>query len=354
MLKFKKDDKLKQSTKTEKDDKLKQSTKTKKDDKLKQSTKTKKDDKSKQPTKTKKDDKLKQPTKTKKNDKLKISFKKISLKIKNNNLITSPDKIVFNKVIIDPTKLYTFRNYITKNTKQKPLKIEKDAIIFANINNNGVKLTTLDKYLESQKNIKGGFYDRNVRLWHVNAPVNQQNIMNEYINNAAQRFDANQNLNEGDVPEPILGTIENRINGRPNVYFEITAVPNDRLVISIYNDPEYNNECLHITCLYNTPSYVHFTIYLNCINAPGIIPLHIYYMANPTPNSFMIELIQFVDIILNDMFMNGNMLPDDYWTPRWRNLDENTLEEISTYFIAIREVFVFAQNHYRRNRRNRR
>ena len=299
----------------------------------KTSSKTKKDDKPKQSSKTKKDDKPKQSSKTKKDDELKY-------KLKNITEITSPAKIKYNKVTIDPTKLHAFEKYklkdlqITKQIKRKPYKIfpeiEKNSIIFANVNNNGVELTTFDEYLKNQQNIKGGF-DRNLSTRHALPNQQQINNMNQYINNTANRFG---------FPAPIIATLD-RNGGHDNIYFEITAIMNDRLIIAIYADNTYANECMHITCLYNTQAYVHLTFFANC---NGGQRYHIYYMVNPDPNSFMDELIQFIDIARRDLF-GRSRIPPNFWTDRWLNLDANEFNNIEYYMIRMKSVL----EHYRDN-----
>ena len=274
-------------------------------------------------TKNKKTDKSEQSTKTKKNNKLKQSFKI--------QLFTSSDKIVFNKVIIDPTKLRTFEkyklNYITKSIKQikqKPFKIfpeiEKNSIIFANINNNGVELTTFDKYLESQKNIKEEKYNQNL------STRQQIDMMNQYINNTATRLA---------LDNPVIGNLQ-RDEGHYNIYFEITAIPNERLVIAIYKDVEFTNEYLNVTCLYDTPSsYIHFTIFPNYSHNAS--KFHIYYMVNPTPNSFMTELIQFVNIVRKNLF-GREKIPRHFWTDDWLTLDKNSYNDILHYLGKLNGV----------------
>jgi hypothetical protein len=75
--------------------------------------------------------------------------------------------------------------------------------------------------------------------------------MNQYINNTANRFGFHAS---------IIGHLD-RNDSHDNIYFEITAIINDRLIIAIYADDTYANECMHITCLYNVTNLCSFNIF---------------------------------------------------------------------------------------------
>jgi hypothetical protein len=53
-------------------------------------------------------------------------------------------------------------------------------------------------------------------------------------------------------------------------------------------------------------------------------------MVNPDPNSFMDELIQFIDIARRNLF-GRRRIPRNFWTDGWLNLDANEFNNIDYY-----------------------
>ena len=271
----------------------------------------------------------------KKTDDLKINSS-VS-KLISSTKVNSPNSISRNGVIVNPTKLHAFRKYslMGKTISSLPRhdnidnETESNSIIFADVNNNGVKLTTFYDFFKNKEikkdYITGGLEDRNLTLTHRRTTINQSNTLNDYINNVAERLGNDR-----------IYAILNR-NTHDNIYFEVTSRRNDRLVIAIYDDELYNNECMHITCIYNSRSYVHLTFFLDC---NGGRPYHIYYMANPHPNSFMDELIDFIHIVSRDLF-GTNIITENFWDNNWLGINARDFNNMDNYMQRIMHVLEF-------------
>ena len=156
-------------------------------------------------------------------------------------------------------------------------------------------------------------------------------LLNDYINNVAQRLGDNR----------IYGTL-NRGGAHDNIYFEVNARMNDRLIIAVYDDHLYANECMHITCLYNSHSYVHLTFFLDC---NGGHPYHIYYMANPNPDSFMDELIDFINIVRRDLF-GTNRVRRNFWDTRWLGVNARAFNNMDNHMYKIMHVLEYYRHNH--------